>query len=876
MEEQTNPSNDTAEQTIPKHETTFEEEETSPPQDNSADPLTQIAETLSKLLVARSPREIDVSPYDGTFEAQSFFDNFDAQADRTELTYTDRLRKLPCYLQDQRLVATVQPNTIKEWFDIVSRIRGTQCATSAVYQRQVDKALHPTYHNPPPRVNNGSHGTEHAQSTAPDHAQPLYQNVVPTPSPRSNLRAMFPKSKLQAKTTLQAPRAAQRSALFIVLLIRSEEQFDVVTSIFKEFQCDLRIKSVKHVNPAAARGDVTAPKTAATTSATPASPASLNWADSEMTEVGANDDFIVVKGKKRRRGSTSPEHAARQPNKPGEQRSSQQRKRPTGPRAVPPQEIKATRVNIADARARQATTNHENYVFVELCPDIPDYSYLKAMSTLLGGPRSITQFHRMNGHFIVGLADKKLANRLVADGLEIEGTSLRVFPFRKRAERIVVANLPGFVEDSTIVNTLGQFGKVTSIAPILVKMGEFTFTDGRREAFILLRDGVRLETLPTRLTIHSKGDTLSAFLSFGIKCSKCGKQGHRRANCPALARQGNGNPRQAASPTDARPPPPPPPQQPRKPAPAPATPASPVQPATTSTEPQAIPSAHQPAEQMDVTHPAPAAHPASLAAPRPPEPRISPLDHEMSVEGLTSPPSTPARGESALKQLLKHIEETPTLSIDWHKLPGLNCKDAQQLLTSETTMKRLAPTLTEEQVATLDKLHDTFKASCPDSNSTIRKTLQKTRKETNAFHLGSGQDLCLGYSAVILAHPVAISGSGLACVFGPGVAVLRQRILWPGHIALATIDVHGEEMTAIAVHLAHEPRERNRQLELLAATAAQEEEGPWAYRAMGPNKSLFVREERLCRRIVYRDIVILEGSLGFDTAVESWSQSLKM
>ncbi|UYV68920.1 K02A2.6-like [Cordylochernes scorpioides] len=233
MEEQTNPSNDTAEQTIPKQETTLEEEETSPPQDTSADPLTQIADALSKLLVARSPKEIDVSPYDGTFEAQSFFDNFDAQADRTELTYTDRLRKLPCYLQgkplqyfrslrldrlyyiearqrlidlfpatteasfarflaikmtpqmslenyyqnktvmgmkldlpadiliesltdglpvaDQRLVATVQPNTIKEWFDLVSRI--TQCATSAVNQRQVDKAPHPTYHNPPPRYN---------------------------------------------------------------------------------------------------------------------------------------------------------------------------------------------------------------------------------------------------------------------------------------------------------------------------------------------------------------------------------------------------------------------------------------------------------------------------------------------------------------------------------------------------------------------------------------------------------------------------------------------------------------------------------------------------------------------------------------------------
>ncbi|UYV68998.1 hypothetical protein LAZ67_6001970 [Cordylochernes scorpioides] len=596
-----------------------------------------------------------------------------------------------------------------------------------------------------------------------------------------------------------------------------------------------------HVNPAAARGDVTAPKTAATTSATAASPTSLNWADSEMTEVGANDDFIVVKGKKRRRGSTPPEHAARQPNKPGEQRSSQQRKRPAGPRAVPPQEIKATRVNIADARARQATTNHENYIFVELCPDIPDYSYLKAIGSLVGGPKNITQFNRMNGHYIVGLASKNLASRLVEEGLNIEGTLLKVFPFRKRAERIIVANLPGFVEDATIVQALRKYGNITSIAPIMIKMGEYAFSDGRREAFILLHEGVRLETLPTRLTIHSKGDTLSAFLSFGIKCSKCGKQGHRRANCPALARQGNGNPRQAASPTDARPPPPPPPQQPRKPAPAPATPASPVQPAKTSTEVQAIPSAHQPAEQMDVTHPTPAAHPASPAAPRPPEHRISPLNHEMSVEGLTSPPSTPARGKAALEQLLEHLKKSPNISIDWDKLSDLNREEVQKLLTSETTMKRRASTLTPAQVKALNKLHDTIKPLCPDSNSTIRKTLQKTRKvlregpqhhvdiafvqETNAFHLGSGQDLCLGYSAVVLAHPVAISGSGLACVFGPGVAVLHQRILWPGHIALATIDVRGEEMTAIAVYLAHEPRERNRQLELLAATAAQEEEG---------------------------------------------------
>ncbi|UYV73970.1 hypothetical protein LAZ67_11001654 [Cordylochernes scorpioides] len=276
MEEQTEQSNDAIGLSVPQQETTFEEEETSPPQGTSADPLTQIADALSKLLVAPSPREIDVSPYDGTFEAQSFFDNFDAQADRAELTYTDRLRKLPCYLQgkplqyfrnlrldrlfyndvrqtlidlfptateasfsrflaikltpqmpledyyqnktvmgmklnlpadilidslteglpvaDQRLIATVQPNTIKEWFDLVSRIRRTQCATSAAYQRQVDKAPHPTYHIPPPRHNN-------------QRSSRVTYQVAPPPSPCKYCNAMHWHS--QCEQRFQQDRTSQ-------------------------------------------------------------------------------------------------------------------------------------------------------------------------------------------------------------------------------------------------------------------------------------------------------------------------------------------------------------------------------------------------------------------------------------------------------------------------------------------------------------------------------------------------------------------------------------------------------------------------------------------------------------------------------------------
>ncbi|UYV73196.1 hypothetical protein LAZ67_10002163 [Cordylochernes scorpioides] len=383
-----------------------------------------------------------------------------------------------------------------------------------------------------------------------------------------------------------------------------------------------------HVNLATARGDITTPPTAASTSATTPDPTSLNWADSEMAEVDANNGYTVVKSKKRRLTST-PEHATRQPGRPAEKPSPQQRKWPTGPRAVPPQEIKATGANIADARARQATTNHENYVFVEL-------------------------------PYLVGLANKDLANRLVADGLEIEGTTLKVFPFRKRAERIVVANLPGFVEDSTIGGRSGPIWEGHLHRPHPGQNG-----------------GVHLHRRPP-------GDVHPA-----PRGRKAGDAAHPTDH-PARKQQP-----QASSVSHRRKAPPPS--------------SSAAKEAGTCARNTGIPcptgedfnrgSGHPlgtPAcRTMDLTHPAP----ASLAAPRSPEPRIPPLAHVMSKEKLSSPPATPARGKAALEQLLEHLRKSPSLSIDWNGLPDLKCEEAQKLLTSETTMKNRAHLLTVAQVA---------------------------------------------------------------------------------------------------------------------------------------------------------------------------------
>ncbi|UYV77666.1 hypothetical protein LAZ67_15001851 [Cordylochernes scorpioides] len=110
-----------------------------------SDVLGSLARTLHQLSSATGlSREVELLRYDGSYEAQSFFDNYDAQADLAQLQYTERLRRLPNLLQesltdglpvaDQRIVAAVQPNTLQEWYRVVSRVRGTHSASQVCQQ----------------------------------------------------------------------------------------------------------------------------------------------------------------------------------------------------------------------------------------------------------------------------------------------------------------------------------------------------------------------------------------------------------------------------------------------------------------------------------------------------------------------------------------------------------------------------------------------------------------------------------------------------------------------------------------------------------------------------------------------------------------------
>ncbi|UYV83689.1 hypothetical protein LAZ67_23002086 [Cordylochernes scorpioides] len=499
-------------------------------------------------------------------------------------------------------------------------------------------------------------------------------------------------------------------------------------------------KNQNYVNPPAGGQDANSAAPvdlAAIPTSNAAAQVRRNWADiTEEVNPGAEEGFTLVQGRKRRRGSGNSPTAATPSSNAGASRTIRRPQSSAGsvPRA---QEIRATRAHIADARARQASSSEEHCVYIEHSPELEPFHYLRALDRKLGGTAGVIQITKVNGHQLLGLTNRGLAERLISEGLEVEGTLLRAFPFRKRAERITVGNLPFFVADSAVITALSPFGRVTSIAPKQMKAGPYVYVDGRRDVFITLHEGITIERLPTRLDINIKGQAWPAYLSSGIRCSRCHGQGHRRAICPLLAGLAN-NTRMAPPTTPAGVPPPTtsaPPQrsaaQPPAPAPSnlamevcsappmaravlhpsaprPSPPAAPALPMeeTPSAPPPVIPAPSlqvpkNPVDPRSATprhpEPTPPARP-DFAAPRGPPPIQETLgpaaptqDVEMSIVEETIASSTSSAKNATRVDLDAFIEGLPSVSFAKTDALGLGREEVLDLLSSRTKAQRKGP-----------------------------------------------------------------------------------------------------------------------------------------------------------------------------------------
>ncbi|UYV65278.1 hypothetical protein LAZ67_3003783 [Cordylochernes scorpioides] len=499
-----------------------------------------------------------------------------------------------------------------------------------------------------------------------------------------------------------------------------------------------------------------------------------NWADiTEEVNPGAEEGFTLVQGRKRRRGSGNSPTTAAPSSIAGASRTIRRPQSSAGsvPRA---QEIRATRAHIADARARQASSSEEHCVYIEHSPELEPFHYLRALDRKLGGTAGVIQITKVNGHQLLGLTNRGLAERLISEGLEVEGTLLRAFPFRKRAERITVGNLPFFVADFAVITALSPYGRVTSIAPKQMKVGPYVYVDGRRDVFITLHEGITIERLPTRLDINIKGQAWPAYLSSGIRCSRCHGQGHRRAICPLLAGLAN-NTRMAPPTTPAGVPPlttSAPPQrsaaQPPAPAPSnlamevcsappmaravlhpsaprPSPPAAPALPMeeTPSAPPPVIPAPPLQAPEGPVgprsagsQHPEPPPARPDFVAPRDPLPAQKTLgpaaptpDVEMSIVEETPASFTSLAKNATRVDLDAFIERHPCVSFAGTDALGLGREEVLDLLSSRTKAQRKGPHLSPPQCDALAGLIGQILDLRPGAASNLYKVLGQVKAE---------------------------------------------------------------------------------------------------------------------------------------------------
>ncbi|UYV61685.1 hypothetical protein LAZ67_1005912 [Cordylochernes scorpioides] len=501
----------------------------------------------------------------------------------------------------------------------------------------------------------------------------------------------------------------------------------------------------RHVNPATGGKDANpaAPTDfAASSSSEAAAQAHINWA--ELTEDSNSEyegNFTVVQKRKRRRGSANSSPAAAPSSNLGGARTNRRPQSSAGwaPRA---QEVRTTRAHIVEARARQASSTEDHCVYIEHSPELEPYHYMRALDRMLGGTREVFQMTKMNGHFLVGLANRCLAERLVNEGLEVEGTLHRAFPFRKRAERITVGNLPFFVGDAAVISALSTFGRVTSIAPKLMKAGPYVYNDGRREALIILREGMTIERLPTRLDISIKGEAWPAYLSSGIRCSRCRGQGHRRANCPMLAgRTTAPGPATPTSPSSV--PPATAPRLPQQPSAQPPPPASPSSTMEVSDVPPASRAAPLPPAALQPSPPAPSALHVEDAPPAPPpvtpapslrtpgsrEPAAQTPDVEMSIAEETSASSTSSAKNATRVDLDAFIEKHPSVSFAGTDALGLGREVVLDLLSSRTKAQRKGPLLSPLQCDALAGLIGQILDLRPGAASNLYKVLGQVKAE---------------------------------------------------------------------------------------------------------------------------------------------------
>ncbi|UYV80739.1 hypothetical protein LAZ67_19001572 [Cordylochernes scorpioides] len=533
--------------------------------------------------------------------------------------------------------------------------------------------------------------------------------------------------------------------------------------------------------------------------------ADANWAErveASEKQSASESDWKIPKSNKRK-GRESPTH----PTKVA--------KAETIAASPSPQ----TRREIRDAVAHIRTSRHQQDLAKARLPPSPVHESVGADA----GEIFSLPTHEDVRHVLVTLSSGEKAERLIEEGLTIGSTLLRAFPYRKRAEKMIIGNLPIAVKDDDIVAALRPYCKVASLAYELVTCEGYSWTTGSREALIFMNEGLKIDQLPVKLEIN--------VIAKDIGVPAVPRETEERSTRQPTSQHGSLPPSTQTSPSSQ---------------PAATTPAAvghngpekgpaknvhiPMKPlpANKTSGTKALPAATEVATSSKESPPNIAAPILAIASGSRVPLKANPLSKEDES-------STETRSK-ALRQLEEVLKQLPDTVFENTEAAGMEKEKIVQAIISERNLKKFLPGQKPEQLDSLINLIGTFVDRVEDKACHLYKRLTHLRavatkvdfafvQETNVLALNNILDLCLGYSAVF-APSSTPRGSGLAVVVAPGVTVLWHRVLWPGKIAIASIKIRGLETRVINCHLSHTPEERNLQLQVIAEEAFRED--AWA------------------------------------------------
>lgn len=148
----------------------------------------------------------------------------------------------------------------------------------------------------------------------------------------------------------------------------------------------------------------------------------------------------------------------------------------------------------------------------------------------------IVSASRMNSAIVIFFKSIEKANEVVQSGVVLNGSLVSVLPLSSPSKKVILSNVPPFINDDILVQELSRYGKLVSSikkiplgckSPLVKHLVSF-----RRQVFMVLKNGIDEIDLVFKFKIDGFDYTVFATSDTTIKCFNCSKIGHLVRDCP--------------------------------------------------------------------------------------------------------------------------------------------------------------------------------------------------------------------------------------------------------------------------------------------------------------------------------------------------------